>query len=313
MRKSEVLLAISLVGSIAVSMWLWGELRTERTRNAELSARLDSLPEGVPAPQAAAAPEPISTVTSPAAPTPADPATAPAADVAQRTDEDPGAYQRRMLKQPKYREAWRAQLRLNYALRRENVIRLLGFTPEQADAVIELAIDDTLRWIERTRPDPITDEYRQQEAAWIEQDKREDQDKLRGLLGEQKLAQFQEYMESRATRTQVDQLRPLFTGADAIRDDQVEPLIAALHVERAGMQRELNEYRETVDWTDPQASQQAGEHQVELLKATYNRMHSAAAPVLSGSQLNRLDALLKRDLERQEAEMRMRRIRMKAN
>ena len=48
------------------------------------------------------------------------------------------AYQRRMLQQPKYREAWRAQQRLRYARRRENVIRLLGFTPEEADAVIEL-------------------------------------------------------------------------------------------------------------------------------------------------------------------------------
>jgi hypothetical protein len=299
-------LALALIGSAAMSMWLWSELRAERTLNAELSTRVASQPAS--APPALAVPEPASSPVSPA--TAVANTTAPASTPpAQGSQEDPVAYQRRMMKQPKYREAWRAQLRLNYALRRENVMRLLGFTPEQADAVVEIAIDDTLRWFDRTPPEPMTDEYRQQEAAWVEQDKREDQAKLRELLGEAQLARFQEYMETRATRTQVDQLRPMFTGVDAIRDDQVEPLISALHVERANMEKELNKYREKVDWSDPQSSQQAGERQIELLRATYDRMHSAAAPVLSASQLRRLDALLKRDLERQEAEMGLQRMR----
>ena len=42
---------------------------------------------------------------------------------------------------PKYREAFREQQRLRLATRRDNFVRLLGFSPEQADAVIELSID----------------------------------------------------------------------------------------------------------------------------------------------------------------------------
>ena len=47
---------------------------------------------------------------------------------------------------------------------------------------------------------------------------------------------------------QVDRFRTQLTGADMLRDDQVEPLIAALHVEHAQMQQELQEYRETLSW-----------------------------------------------------------------
>jgi hypothetical protein len=231
----------------------------------------------------------------------------------QGTQEDWEAYQRRMMQQPKYRDAWRAQQRLTYALRRENVIRLLGFTPEQADAIVELAIDERLRWVDRTPPNPMTEDYRQQERALAEQDEREDQARLRDLLGEEKRARFEEYMASRATRVQVDEFRPQFLGADALRDDQVEPLITALHVERASMQEELSALRDTVNWEDAQSSQQYRERQIELLKSAYDRMHAAAAPILSGSQLKRLDALLKRDLQRKEAERRMERIQMKTN
>jgi hypothetical protein len=231
----------------------------------------------------------------------------------QGTQEDWEAYQRRMMQQPKYREAWRVQQRLAYSRRRENVIRLLGFTPEQADAIVELTIDRQLSWYDRTPPNPITEEYRLKQQAVYEQDEREDQARLGELLGEEKRARLQEYMESRATRMQVDELRPQFTGADMLLDDQVEPLIAALHVERARMQQELSEYRETLNQDDPKSGQDFSERQIELLKGTYDRMHAAAAPILSGSQLKRLDALLQRDLEGKEAQKRMQSIQSKVD
>jgi hypothetical protein len=303
MRKSEVLLTLVALVSTATAFWLWSELDAERSRNADLSARVNSPPTTIAAPEAVTpSPAPARALPTSAKST-ADSAGAPTKSVAQGGQEGWEAYQRRMMQQPKYREAWRAQQRLAYALRRENVIRLLGLTPEQADSVIELAIDQQLRWYDRPPPDPMTEEYQQQQAVWEEQDEREDQDRLRKLLGDEKNARFQEYMETRNTRMQIDQFRPQFTGADTLRDDQVEPLIAALHVERAQMQKELNEYGATL--TSDDASQKYSERRIELMKAAYDRMHAAAAPILSSSQVKRLDALLKRDLERQEAQARM--------
>jgi hypothetical protein len=310
MRKSEVMLTLSLLASAAMAAWLWIELRDERALNAELTTRLNSPRVPVVAPEPAVAPAPPSVPASPStAPFAVLSATTESSRSVQPTPEDMVSYQQRMLQQPKYREAWRAQQRLNYGRRRENVIRLLGFTPEEADAVVELAIDRQLSWYDRTPDKSMTEaDSQQQQRAQYEQDQREDQEKLRALLGEPKAARFQEYMESRQTRVQVDELRPQFTGADALRDDQVEPLIAALHAERAQMQQELNEDR---DNGSSSPRQPFYERQFELLGAAYKRMHSAAAPILSPSQVERLDALLKRDLERREAEIRLQRVQMK--
>jgi hypothetical protein len=303
MRKSELLLALALFGSVAVSTWLWNELRAERIRNAELSTRAPSLPMPVAATEPAS-PVPAPVAASPVAATPVNIA-APSPRAESKGQEDAESSQRRMLQQTQYREAWRAQQRLNYALRRENVIRLLGFTPEEADAVVEIAIDRQLSWMDRPQPKPMTQELAQQQQALYEQDKREDEAKLRELLGEEKRARFQEYMDSRPTRVQVDQLRPQFTGADTLRDDQVEPLIAALHVERTRLHTEQQEYRAAVTADAAPNMSPYSERELDLLKTAYERMHTAAAPILSGSQLKRLDALLKRDFDRQELEARM--------
>jgi hypothetical protein len=304
MRKSEILLTLALLGTASVAIWLWSELRAESTRDTELAANAASLPTPDSVTAATATPAPVSAPASPSTTAPA--ANFPAA-LSSREEhsvgEDREESQRRMLQETAYREAWRAQMRLNYARRRENVIRLLGFTPEEADAVVEIAIDRQLIWIDRPRQKPMTPEIAEQQRALYEQDRREDDAKLLGLLGEEKRARLQEYMDSRNTRVHVDQLRPQFTGEDSLRDDQVEPLIAALHVEHTRLRTEQQEYRTAIS-NEPQPARQY-EREIELLEAAHDRMHSAAAPILSDSQLERFDTLLKRDFERQKLEMRM--------
>jgi hypothetical protein len=313
MRKSEVLLTLAFIGSASASFWLWNELKTERARNAELDAsiaahRADAVAVTEPAaPAQQATPLPLPVL----APVPVltEAATARPSNVVQGTEQEWMAYQRRLMQDPKYREAWRQQERLKYSPRRENLIRLLGLSPEQADAVIDVSVDRSLAWVEHPRGEESREQMKTREDA----EDREDQAKLGALLGESKRVQLQAYMESRGTRMQVDRFRTQMTGADAIRDDQVEPLIAALHVEQAQMRKDLEEYRDSLDWqADPKAtSREFGERQIEQLKATHRRMHASAATILSGSQLDRLDALLKNELERREAEARMSRVQAK--
>jgi len=314
-RRSEVLLTLAVLGASGLSLWFWSELRAERALNAELSARVNAPSRAVDVPEPASTPAPpTATPLLFAAPVAAEPTPTSSPRHVQGRVEDWEAYQRKMMQQPKYREAWRAQQRVNYQTRRENVVRLLGLTPEQADTIIELEIDRQLLWYDRTPPDPMTEEYRQQMGALADQEERDHQAKLGELLGEEKRMRLQEYMDSRGTRMQVDRYRPQFTGADMIREDQVEPLIAAMHAEDQQMRRVLGEYRETLDWNNAVAStRQFGERQVEELKAAHQRMHAAAAPILSSSQLQRLDELLKREYERRETEMRMQRMQAKTN
>lgn len=203
---------------------------------------------------------------------------------------------------PTYREAFREQQRLRLATRRDNFIRLLGFSPEQADVVIDLSIARQMNsW-----PPGVA-----QEGA--ETAEREYQARLLEVLGAEKNAQLATYMESRQTRMQVDQFRTQLTGADALRDDQVEPLITALHTERAQMQKDLEEFSSTLNQADDPvgAHRKYSERETALLKETYARMQSSAGAILSNSQLQKLDAMLKRDIERREAQQRMSRIQSK--
>jgi FtsZ-binding cell division protein ZapB len=192
-------------------------------------------------------------------------------------------------------------------------VRLLGFSPEQADAVIDLSIEREMDSQTRSLSDEMTMEEIQRRNESVEAQEREYQAKLRDLLGEAKAAELDTYMESRQTRMQVDRFRMQLGGAEPLREDQVEPLIAALHAEQSQMQKEMQEFQGPMKPDgDPAVFQrQYAERQGELMKAAHKRMHSAATGILSSSQLEKLDAMLKRDLERHEAQQRMARIQSK--
>jgi hypothetical protein len=221
------------------------------------------------------------------------------------------AEQRRLLRDPKYREALREQERLKLSQRRANMIRLLGFTPEQADSAIDLDIDQQLLWRESgstSDPEAMKAIRARHEAA-----EREHQDKLRALLGEEKRLRLQGYMESRESRMQVEDLRSSLSGANALRDDQIEPLIAALHVERAQAQADLRAYRDSLssEGVNNETWRLYADRKIELMKAMNTRMLSSASSLLTQAQLAALEENLRQDLAQIEAQRRMSQIQTK--
>jgi hypothetical protein len=301
--STALLLVLALAGAGAAAA-MWMELRAERDLNAELSARLYAASATrvvAPRTETPAAASPV--ITSPAPkPSPAAPTEpSPQPKVVQESQEDWRAYERRLMKDPKYRDAWREQRRLELAQRRENFIHVLGFTPEQADAAIELTIDRRMKW-----PGGIPQES-------FAADERAYQARLREVLGEEKYSRFETYMDSRQSRMQVDRFRTQLSSDEALRDDQVEPLISAVHVEQTQMQKDLREYRDGLasEADMPAASRKYSEREAELLKAAHSRMHTAASGILSSSQLEKFDAMLKRELEKYESQQRLLRIRSK--
>jgi hypothetical protein len=321
MQKSTVFLLVVALASAGVSAGLWMQLRDERALNAELSERLEAaaaMPVATApvAPDAVASssaePPPVNALVVAAAPIPS-PAEPAARKAARDNYEDWQLRQRRLMSDPKFREAYLEQQRLQLATRRENFVRLLGFSPEQADAVIDLSIERQMDSQTRMKSGEMTAEEMQQRKEKMEAEERDYQAKLRNLLGETKAAQLENYMESRQSRMQVDRFRMQLGGAEPLREDQVEPLIAALHTEQAQMQKEMQEFQGTLALEDSKAGfgRQYAERQTEAMKAAHKRMHSAATGILSSAQLEKLDAMLKRDLERHEAQQRMSRIQSK--
>lgn len=301
MRRTEIALSLALVTSIGVSVYSWQELRLERERHAEVATQpraVAAAPGALRTSEAvavapASAEEAVTQVAPPAANSSAQ---KPSTKVV--APEDEGQALRRMLQDPRYRAAWREELRLNYGLRRENIIRLVGLTPEQADAVIDLQIDRLLAQIEDPRV--LNENYQAFERAH--------QAKLAELLGQEKSARLQEYDESRASRAQVYQFRDVLGGPDMLREDQLESLIAALHPENAALKRQLQESERTAMWSSNAVDgwREHAERRAELEKEAHARMHDAAAPILSSSQLEKFDAMLKRDREQWAAEERVR-------
>jgi hypothetical protein len=92
-----------------------------------------------------------------------------------------------------------------------------------------------------------------------------------------------------------------------LRDDQVEPLIAAMHVENAQLRRDVEDYRQSQDWNNMSDDQRRefDERRAELTREAHARMHDSAAPILSHTQLEKFDAMLARERERRAAKQRM--------
>jgi hypothetical protein len=317
MRRATVVLGLLVCGLLAACVWLWRELDEERALSSTLRARLDTVQKLATARTAVETAPALAATLPAAAPatSPASPATgvtAPAPQHVTGTQEEWNAYRRRMMNDPRYREAQREQNRLSLALRRANLIRLLGLTPEQADAVIDLQIDHEWQR-EEFMTDVANEEQRQQRQQRAEAQDAELRTKLQTMLGQEKTARLERYMETRQSRMQVDNFRGQLSATNMLRDDQVEPLIEALHAERSKMRQELQDYRDTLNW-DGQATEtwrSYGERQTELMKTMHAGMHSAAMSILSASQLQELDATLERELQRHMAQQRMQQIQSK--
>lgn len=310
MRKSTAILSAALLASVTLSLWLYSELRDARANGVELARQLASVDVSRPASHRIDAP---SSNRDDAARSPSASAIAASTTDSKKmvvVEDDEGAVQARLMKDPRYREARREQQRLAYAPRRKMLVDLLGFTPAQADAVIDLQLDRDAKWSELanigSNGEPGPDLRTQIEGL-----EKDHQNQLRALLGEDKRLRLESYMESRPTRIQVDEFRTELSEANGLRDDQVEPLIAALHAERARMRSDMQEFENGLisqPTADDTMMQRYSERQLILTREMNARMHSAASSILTNEQLAALDAMLKRDYARLEAQQRTARI-----
>ena len=96
-------------------------------------------------------------------------------------------------------------------------------------------------------------------------------------------------------------------GADALRGDQIEPLVSALHAERMKLHEDIEQARAAIVGQTDSADTQLEyfQRKIEAMRSAHERMHASASAILAGRQLDRLDALLRLELERQETQQRL--------
>lgn len=308
MRRLEIALGLAAVTSTATAVLLFNELKVERALTADLRAQLSAhaAAAGMSQPTAADLPAAATSIL-PAAHAESTPTPRAPASVTGRS-QDPREDQRQLLKDPRYVEAVREQRRLSYRLRRDNAMRIFGFSQQTADAIVDADIDSELQMMAF---DPaISGEGLRTQYEAVQRDH---DAKLLALLGQQRFDQWQTYMETRGTRMQVDRFRTQLNGTDALRDDQVEPLITALAAEQKQMQADLEEYRNTLSWEGDatESYDKLRARQVEIAKAGHKRMLASAGSILSASQVQRLSDMLNAELQERATQDRIETLRQK--
>jgi len=313
MNRLLATLAIALVTCVAASSWLWRELRAERDRADASQARVLELermqaasmleiPPVAPADSSSApasAAVPVRKQETGVEPAPSD------AGQKQSTPPDYFGYEARMLRNPKYREARRAHRQMQLASGHLDLAESLQISQEQADRLLDLLVDQELRFADDPRRNPINEEEVQERQLRVRESQRANDAELTALLGESKLAQWKEYQASLQTRHQVQQLRTtLAAGPEPLRGDQIQPLVDAMYAEQKRVKEELAAYTATLAWSggmDGQSHSRRNERHAQLAAAASERIQTAAESILTQQQLETLDGVLQRQLDMENA------------
>ena len=318
MRKSTVMLTAGLWLMALTNLWLLMRLDEERAQNAALRTRDELWSEAKTLPdqpaRLASHTDGTAVVVENAPPLPA-PKSVPSTPTRSRdATEDWQAHERRMLSEPAYRDARKEQRRLEMSKWREDAIRLIGMTPEQADKALDVQIES--EFASSTWPNPRDVAEMKQRMHDIEAANQRELVELSEFLGETKARQWHEYLASQPTRYEVARLRTqLLSTPSPLREEQIEPLVSGLHVEREQLARQMNEFYVSLDWDEANRENSSAEYarRVEELTAQMQeRSRSAASAILSQDQLAAYDAMLRHQRELNDARTRMFRTRSAA-
>jgi len=306
MRKSELLLTLAVLVSAATAVWLWSELGAERARVAQLTTRLTKAESALPgtAPPAVALPDASGAVAR-AADQPAPTVTSSRSRAEASVTHDPNEMERRLARNPAYLEAWRKKRRLELQTGFRDMQRVLGISREKADEVITYLVESERQYLERPWPNPTNDEELRQRRIDIEASTRKREAELTEILGAQGATRFKEFTDGMPSRLQAYELRAaLGNGAEALRDDQFEPLISAMYAEQQFARQAFDDLRRTQVGKESAPKQQATQRAKndELLVDTERRVLVAASGVLSSAQLAALEMLMRNKRETRAAQ-----------
>lgn len=309
MRKSEFLLAVAFLGSAAMSLWLWSELRAERGRHAELSARADSLPPPTPSPSTPVVAQPLpAKPPSPASQPPAD----PVANNQSRLEDE-----QRRLNDPAYRAATQRLHRVEYGSRKWDLMRALKITSEQADRILDYWASRDVIMQDSSLATAASSNLQQIEVANQRRARamEAEEESLRAALGSDIVDRLAQYDASMQSRYQVNALRERVAQVgEPLRDEQIEPLVSLLHEEDGRLETEARAFVQSQDWSgDPAKGQMRFlERRLEMKEERNRRLHDTARGLLSEAQVRQLDEILEQQLESERAQVSLMKMRSKS-
>jgi hypothetical protein len=356
MSKIALVLAIIAIGEGAVTLHLVRQVRAERETAQTLQARVTELEQKAQQPGA-------TFVAAPTQPTAANPfaivrksepapAKAAAGNVAAAGNAMVGGFStsgpiplstedqahmreqmqasmerhRTLLRDPEYREAMRAQQKMNLARSNPNLARDLDMTAEQLDRLYDVLAEQSMRAMENTSPMWAVNGERPDEAK-LQEFHRRNMEQQRAN-GEAKYREWQEYQSMAGVRWEADRVRTSLASAGVPLDENLaKPLLKSLHEQQMKMmQQQATAARASANvnvsaglvtssgWsavTSPDVLKMQ-ENSLEMMAQHQKRQRDALASVLSPEQLKIIEEEHNAEQQMQRAQLRIMRAQQEA-
>ena len=246
-------------------------------------------------------------------------AAAPASDEPSADERTVGrtlSFDAMLLKNPEYRAAAIAQRRAILMDQRPDLAAELGIPPAKANALFDLLAEQELITSEE-RATRVTNREQFEATRKAAQMRRDAVDsQIAALLGQQDYAELKQYQATFAAREHVIDLRSaLAAGNEPLRQDQVDPLIAAISAEQ---QRVSDEVRDFLAASPPRPGEWQqrldgiNKYRTEQTAAAYDRVRASMSALLTPTQATALETVLRNDLIARDARARMARLRREA-
>lgn len=304
---------ITIMGIVSVNLWralhkerdISSAIRTELTEARSSIIRLSAMP---PRPAALPAPMPgiAAAATAPAAPAapPATPAPAPNISVADGALQvTPGISEKDLLKDPEYRKARLASLRID--LRRSNpgVAEELGLTERETEQLFDVLAESQIRLNELTpvTAGPVTPAMREELNQRQRELRQQREQTIAAAIGATTYAKWQQYQQTTSARNQaVSMGSQLALMGMPLTSAQVKPLTSAMILHQQSQRQDAQYLQAMVGNTntvDPQTRVRQQEESRRRTEESNRRLLEAMRPVLNAQQL----AMFQEQYDAQEA------------
>jgi hypothetical protein len=301
MRQLTLVLAILAVFSSSLSVVFWRQLHAERGTSDALRAQLEQSEARAATLAAAARAVPAVTQRQVAGSEakPAEPAEKPAANANSIVSTLLNSNE--LLKDPEYRKARLAQLRLTLPQSYPGLAEFLGLSADEADKLFALLAENQLEQMSTSLvvgTDGKVDQAQLQERMRVaEQQRAKLNGALASLLGSTRAAQYTQYEQTeRSPRMQVANYNRTFESAGmplsaAQTSAFVEAMKAEQNRQRDDSQAMLREFGPTPQFTtDPQLRARIQEESSKLQIESNRRLADAAAAFLNPRQVEAMRA-----------------------
>lgn len=157
-------------------------------------------------------------------------------ETASANDKNPfGQFLAKMMDDPETKKMIREQQRTLLDQLYSPLVRQLGLSPEEAERFKDLVADNMIKGMERGTS-LLGSESSTNRAAMLgklAEEQKSFEEQVRGLLGESRYAQYQDYQQTVGERTQLSQFRQQFAGGEnSLTDQQTEQLLAFMKEEK---------------------------------------------------------------------------------